>query len=103
MINLQRRWSLLLILGSALLVLAGTGLFLIVRPAARATPLPSPSSQAPVTPAAEPSMSGPRWSDWDDLGGTFNAGPSVASWSVNRLDVFVRGAGQSMLHRAYDG
>jgi len=39
----------------------------------------------------------------DDLGGSFNAGPSVASWGVKRLDVFVRAAGQTMLHRAYNG
>ena len=30
-------------------------------------------------------------------------GPSVTSWSVNRLDVFARAAGQTMLHRAYNG
>ena len=27
----------------------------------------------------------------------------MASWSANRLDVFARGAGQTMLHRAYNG
>ena len=27
----------------------------------------------------------------------------MAAWSVNRLDVFVRAAGQTMLHRAYNG
>ena len=26
----------------------------------------------------------------------------MATWSANRLDVFVRGAGQTMLHRAYN-
>jgi hypothetical protein len=31
MINTRRRWSLPVILGSAVLLLAGTGLFLIVR------------------------------------------------------------------------
>ena len=102
MINTHPRWLLPLILGSAVLLLAGTGLFMIVRPTARATTSPaSPSSDA--IPSPTPSESGPQWSDWDDLGGSFNAGPSVASWSVNRLDVFVRAAGQTMLHRAYNG
>ena len=107
MINTQHRWSLPVILGSVVLLLAGTGLFLIVRPAARATatpPAPNPSSKpTATTPSPTPSQGGPQWSDWDDLGGSFNAGPSVASWSANRLDVFTRGAGQIMLHRAYDG
>src|SRR5215208_2926991 len=46
MINTPHRWSLPVILGSAVLLPAGTGLFLIVRPAARATatpPTPNPS------------------------------------------------------------
>ena len=104
MINTHRRWSLPVILGSAVLLLAGTGLFLIVRPGARATASPpSPSSAPSATPSPTASETGPQWSDWDDLGGSFNAGPSVTSWSVNRLDVFVRAAGQTMLHRAYNG
>ena len=88
-------------------VLPHTGLFLIVRPAARATTspqLPNPSDNSTATtPAPTPSPAGPQWSDWDDLGGSFNAGPSVASWNPHRLDVFARGAGQIMLHRAYNG
>ncbi|HJY46609.1 MAG TPA: hypothetical protein VJ301_18480 [Propionibacteriaceae bacterium] len=103
MINNHHRWSLLAILGSAVLLLTGTGLFLIVRHDARATtsPLP-PSGEPPPASSPTPLETDPRWSDWDDLGGSFNAGPSVASWSANRLDVFAR-AGQTMLHRAYDG
>src|SRR4029450_7438430 len=104
MINTHRRSSLLVILATAVLLLAGTGLFLISRPTARATtPPPSPFSEWPATFSAAPSGSSPQWSDWDDLGGSFNAGPSVTSWSLNRLDVFVRAAGQTMLHRAYNG
>jgi len=104
MINTHRRWSLPLIFGSAVLLLVGTGLFLIVRHDARAaTPSVGPSSPPPPTASPSPSESIPQWSDWDDLGGSFNAGPSVAAWSVNRLDVFVRGPGQTMLHRAYNG
>jgi hypothetical protein len=38
MIKSHRRWSLLAILGSVVLLLAGTGLVLIVRHDARATP-----------------------------------------------------------------
>ena len=61
MINTQRRWSLPVILGSVVLLLAGTGLFLIARPAARrdraapksvqeatATPSPTPSGERPA-------------------------------------------------------
>src|SRR4029453_1059804 len=100
MINTHRRSMLLVILASVVLLLAGTGLFLISRHTARATaPPPNPFSERPATFSAAPSGSSPQWSDWNDLGGTFNAGPSVAAWSVNRLDVFVRAAGQTMLHR----
>ena len=66
-------------------------------------PALSPSKNPTVVTPSTPVQDGPRWSDWDDLGGSFNAGPSVASWSPNRLDVFTRGAGQIMLHRAYNG
>ena len=103
MINTQRRWPLPVILGSVVLLLAGTGLFLTVRDDVRATPPPSSSGKSPPTPATTPQESGRQWSDWDDLGGSFNAGPSVTSWSVNRLDVFARAPGQTMLHRAYNG
>jgi hypothetical protein len=104
MINTQRRWPLPVILGSVVLLLAGTGLFLTARHDARATtPAPSPSGKSPPTPSTTPPESGPQWSDWDDLGGFFSAGPSVTSWSVNRLDVFARAGGQTMLHRAYNG
>ncbi|HKN45858.1 MAG TPA: hypothetical protein VJW23_18235 [Propionibacteriaceae bacterium] len=104
MINSQRRWPLLVILGSVVLLLAGTGLFLMARHDVRATtPAPSPSGKSPPIPSTTPPESGPQWSDWDDLGGSFNAGPSVTSWSVDRLDVFARALGQTILHRAYNG
>jgi hypothetical protein len=63
--------------------------------------LQSRASELPTTPSPTSSPHSPRWIVWDDLGG-FNAGPSVASWSANRLDVFVRGARQTMLHRPYN-
>ena len=102
MINNHRRWSLLAILVSVVLLLAGTGLFMIVRHDGRATPSLPASQEPPPALSPTPLETGPQWSDWNDLGGSFNAGPSVASWSAGRLDVFAR-AGQSMLHRAYDG
>jgi hypothetical protein len=64
-------------------------------------PPPSPASELPTTPSSTSSPHSPRWSVWNDLGG-FNAGPSAASCSANRLDVFVRGARQTMLDRAYN-
>src|SRR5688500_9156855 len=103
MINTYRRSALLVILASVVLLLAGTGVFLIVRPAARAsTPLQGWSNK-PASFFPAPSHPSPQWSDWDDLGGSFNAGPSVTSCSPNRLDVFVRAAGQTLQHRAYNG
>jgi hypothetical protein len=41
--------------------------------------------------------------EWDDLGGAFNAGPSVASWSANRLDPVVRGADDQLWQKAWNG
>ena len=104
MIKAHRRWLLPAILGCAVLLLAGTGLFLLLHPTAPATttqpdPFPTPST----TPTPSPTPSGAQWSDWEDLGGSFTSAPSVASWSGNRLDVFAQSAGQTMLHRAYDG
>ena len=60
MINTHRRWSLLVILGSVVLLLAGTGLFLIVRPAARAAAPPaSPFSEPPADVLRDAVQSGP--------------------------------------------
>jgi len=104
MINTHRRWSRALIFGSAVVLLVGTGLTLITRHDVRAIASPVvPSAPPPQLASPAVSETVPQWSDWDDLGGSFNAGPSVAAWSVNRLDVFLRGSGQTMLHRAYNG
>src|SRR5215217_6235758 len=104
MINTHRRWSLPLIFGSAVLLLVGTGLFLIVRHDARAaTPSVGPLSTPPQTASPSPSESIPQWSDWDDLGGSFNARTGVGGWSLDRVGLFLRGAWQNMLHRAYNG
>jgi hypothetical protein len=104
MINIERRWSLPVILGSVVLLLSGTGLFLMANFDARATIPPASPSGNLTMPGAPTSTEGmPQWSEWDDLGGSFNAGPSVASWGVNRLDVFARAAGQIMVHRTYNG
>ncbi len=45
----------------------------------------------------------PKWRGWDDFGALVTAGPSVASWGVNRLDLFVRGTDNSLYHDAWDG
>ncbi|KAL8656401.1 MAG: hypothetical protein Q9226_002679 [Calogaya cf. arnoldii] len=39
----------------------------------------------------------------DDLGGSFNDAPVVTSWANDRMDVFVRGRGNILHHKAYDG
>lgn len=43
------------------------------------------------------------WYQWEDLGGTLDSGTDVTSWGPNRLDVFARGADQSLIHRYYNG
>ena len=44
-----------------------------------------------------------QWSDWENLGGVLTSGPSAASWSANRLDVFVRGLDNAMWHKWWNG
>ncbi|MBU0495629.1 MAG: hypothetical protein KKB13_27595, partial [Chloroflexi bacterium] len=43
------------------------------------------------------------WSNWEKLGGTFTDTPAVASWSANRLDVFVKGTNFHLMHRWWNG
>ncbi|MDD3168984.1 MAG: sialidase, partial [Eubacteriales bacterium] len=45
----------------------------------------------------------PGWSDWEDLGGILTSAPAVASWQINRLDVFGRGQNQALWHKWWDG
>jgi hypothetical protein len=40
---------------------------------------------------------------WHSLGGRFYSGPAVASWGVNRLDVFARGTDNALWHKAWVG
>jgi hypothetical protein len=42
------------------------------------------------------------WSGWESLGGLLGSGPSVASWSSGRLDVFARGNDGTLIHKWYD-
>lgn len=42
-------------------------------------------------------------SGWEVLGGALGGGPDAASWASNRLDVFSRGADNSLLHHWWDG
>jgi hypothetical protein len=104
LINVHRRWLLPAILGGVLLLLAGTGLFLMLRPTTPAAATrPAPSSEPTPTPSPSPTPTGPQWTDWENLGGSFTSAPSVASWSVKRLDLFDQAPGQTLLHQAYDG
>ena len=43
------------------------------------------------------------WSNWEDLGGIMLDGPGAASWSSNRLDVFVRGTDNAMHQKWWNG
>lgn len=44
------------------------------------------------------------WGAWTQTPGvTATSGPSVASWGPNRMDLFVRGAQNDLLHSYYDG
>jgi hypothetical protein len=43
------------------------------------------------------------WFQWEQLGGPLTSGTDVASWGASRLDVFARGADQSLMHKSYDG
>jgi hypothetical protein len=40
---------------------------------------------------------------WGSLGGVFTSGPAVASWDVNRLDVFGRGVDNQLWHMYWAG
>jgi hypothetical protein len=43
------------------------------------------------------------WSSWESFAGALASGPSVASWSAGRLDVFATGGDGALLHKWYDG
>ena len=45
----------------------------------------------------------PEWRGWQDLGGTLQCAPAVASWAAHRLDVFAKGTDQQLGHRWWDG
>jgi hypothetical protein len=44
-----------------------------------------------------------KWSGWEDLGGVILDGPGAASWTSNRLDVFVTGTDNAMHRKWWDG
>ena len=46
---------------------------------------------------------GTQWHGWEDLGGVIVGAPTVASWSANRLDCFVRGTNNRMYHKWWNG
>ena len=108
MIKVHRRWWLPAIVGCVVLLVAGIGLFLLLRPPVpAATPHVNPTSHPTPqpTPSTTPSPTETdlQWSNWEDLGGSYTSAPAVASWGVHRLDVFAQAAGQTMLHQTYDG
>ncbi len=45
----------------------------------------------------------PEWKGWQDLGGKIKSGPAVASWGVDRLDVFAASGGGKLKHKWWDG
>jgi hypothetical protein len=45
----------------------------------------------------------PRWRGWHDLGGPISSSPAVASWGLNRLDVFAAGSNGHLSHKRWDG
>jgi len=46
---------------------------------------------------------GSFWSGFSRLGGSLTSAPAVASWGVNRLDLFARGQDNALYHMWYDG
>lgn len=65
-------------------------------------PLRPPAGQTvPVT--EPPVVAQTGWSAWQQLDGQFQDSPAVASWGVNRLDVFVRGMENALWHKAWTG
>lgn len=44
-----------------------------------------------------------RWSEWEFLGGEFKSAPAVSSRGENKLDVFVQGTNNHLMHRWWDG
>ena len=42
------------------------------------------------------------WFAWEQLDGSLTSGQAVASWGANHLDVFARGADQSLLQKTYN-
>ena len=49
------------------------------------------------------SIYGAGMSDWESLGGQFASSPSACSLTAGRLDVFVQGADNTLMHKWFDG
>ncbi len=45
---------------------------------------------------------GGNWSEWENRGGDLASGPSLASWSPARLDIFARGKFSNLIHSWWD-
>ncbi|WP_232284474.1 hypothetical protein [Bacillus timonensis] len=44
-----------------------------------------------------------RWNDWESLGGVLTSGQAVSSRRTNTLDVFVRGNGNRLYKKTWNG
>jgi hypothetical protein len=44
-----------------------------------------------------------NWSEWEDVGGMLAAAPAIVSRQENRLDCFIRGSTDHMLHKWWNG
>ena len=62
-----------------------------------------PFQRSLIYPSPVPPADGAEWSRWGSLGGTATSAPAVASWTDERLDVFVRGTDNALYHKWFDG
>src|SRR3954452_14863776 len=45
---------------------------------------------------------GASWTAWTSLGGSLAAAPQAVSWGPNRIDVFARSSGSTLVHIFYN-
>lgn len=62
-----------------------------------------PFQRSLIYPSPVPPADGAEWSAWRSLGGTATSAPAVASWTDDRLDLFVRGTDNALYHKWFDG
>ena len=42
---------------------------------------------------------GNKWNEWQDLGGTLTSEPAAVSLEGRRVDIFVKGSDEQLLHK----